>query len=117
MPTPSGHTRAISASKVQGTSVYNLDGQKIGKVEDIVLDKMSNEIMFAIVGFGGFLGIGEKYHALPWMRLDYRPDQNGYIIGLSREALQAAPVYDKDELIKDDGAVQRMSTEYYGKFQ
>jgi sporulation protein YlmC with PRC-barrel domain len=117
MPTPTGHTRAIPASKVQGTSVYSLNGEKIGKVEDIVLDKMSNEIMFAIVGFGGFLGIGEKYHALPWARLDYNSNQDGYVVGLTREALEAAPVYDKDELIQDDGAVQARSTDYYGKFQ
>ena len=70
MPTPSGHTSAIRASKVKGTSVYNTAGESIGTVEDIVLNKTSNDIMFAVLGFGGFLGIGEKYHPVPWSLLD-----------------------------------------------
>jgi sporulation protein YlmC with PRC-barrel domain len=117
MPTPDGHTRAITASKVLGTSIYNRSGEKIGNVQDVVLDKMSNEIMFAVVSFGGFLGMGKKYHALPWARLDYQTDHDGYVVGVSREALESAPVYDMDELIKDDGAVQRAATEYYAKYQ
>src|SRR5207248_6462476 len=61
MPTPSGHTTAILASKVRGTPVYNSEGDKIGTVEDVVLDKMSNNIMFAVLGSGGVLGMGEKF--------------------------------------------------------
>jgi sporulation protein YlmC with PRC-barrel domain len=117
MPTPSGHTRAITASKVIGTSVYNTTGEKIGSVEDVVLDKMSNEIMFAVVSFGGFLGIGKKFHPLPWARLDYQPQEDGYVVGLSKEALEAAPAYDMADLIRDDGQVQRATTAYYAKYQ
>lgn len=117
MPTPSGHTRAITASKVLGTTIYNRDGEKIGNVEDVVLDKLSNEIMFAVVSFGGFLGMGKKFHALPWARLDYDTERDGYVVGISREALEAAPVYDMDELVKDDGAVQRTATDYYARYQ
>ncbi|TGV30203.1 PRC-barrel domain containing protein, partial [bacterium M00.F.Ca.ET.168.01.1.1] len=54
MTTPSGHTEAIAASRVIGTSVYNTEGKSIGSVEDIMLDKTSNGIMFAVIGFGGF---------------------------------------------------------------
>jgi sporulation protein YlmC with PRC-barrel domain len=66
MPTSSGHTRAIRAKKVLGTAVKTPAGESIGKVEDILLDKLSNNIIYAVVGFGGFLGIGEKYHSVPW---------------------------------------------------
>jgi sporulation protein YlmC with PRC-barrel domain len=59
MPTPSGHTTAILASKVRGTPVYDTDGDRIGTVEDVVLDKMSNNIMFGVLGSGGVLGVGE----------------------------------------------------------
>jgi sporulation protein YlmC with PRC-barrel domain len=83
MTTLSGHTSAIRAKKVIGTSVKDASGATIGKVEDIVLDKLSNNIMYAIVGFGGFLGIGEKYHPLPWSVLDYDPDENGYVVTTS----------------------------------
>ena len=57
MTTSSGHTTAILASKVKGTTVYNDAGDKIGTVEDVVLDKTSNRIMFAALGYGGVLGI------------------------------------------------------------
>ena len=68
MPTASGHTDAIRTTKVIGTSVFNPGGQRIGKIEDVVLDKTSNNIMFAVVGFGGFLGMNEKFHPCPGHR-------------------------------------------------
>ena len=70
MTTSSGHTTAILASKVKGTAVYNDSGDKIGTVEDIVLDKQSNQIMFAALGFGGVFGLGEKFYPVPWSLLD-----------------------------------------------
>jgi hypothetical protein len=60
MTTPSGHTNAIRAKKVLGTKVTDPAGKKIGEVEDVVLDKQSNRIMFAVIGFGGVLGMAEK---------------------------------------------------------
>jgi len=69
--TASGHTSAISARKVIDTDVFDASGKKIGEVKDVVLDKTSNNIMFAVVGFGGLMGVGEKYHPIPWSELDY----------------------------------------------
>lgn len=103
MPTATGHTGAIRASKVIGTNVYNGAGDKIGKVEDVVLDKQSNNIMFAVVGFGGFLGMNEKYHPLPWSTLDYQKGKDGYVVNLSKEQLEAAPAYAIDQLTSNDG--------------
>jgi sporulation protein YlmC with PRC-barrel domain len=116
MPTASGHTRAILASKVTGTNVYNTKGEKIGHVEDVVLDKTSNEIMFAVLGFGGFLGIGEKFHAVPWSLLDYDMKQEGYVVNLDRKVLEAAPTYRLEDLTRDDGAVRTKSREYYAPY-
>lgn len=113
MPTPSGHTSAIRASKVKGTSVYNTAGESIGTVEDIVLNKQSNDIMFAVLGFGGFLGIGEKYHPVPWSLLDYDENKGGYVVRLSKEVLKAAPTYDMDDLTKHDGQIRDKSYDYY----
>jgi len=106
MPTASGHTSAIRASKVIGTSVFNPTGDKIGKVEDVVLDKQSNNIMFAVVGFGGFLGMNEKFHPLPWSALDYQKQQNGYVVNVTKEQLEAAPSDGIDELTRADGGDQ-----------
>jgi sporulation protein YlmC with PRC-barrel domain len=103
MPTATGHTHAIRASKVIGTSVYNNSGEKIGKVEDVVLDKLSNNIMFAVVGFGGFLGMNEKFHPLPWSTLDYQQGKDGYVVNLSKDQLKAAPAEDIDTLTREDG--------------
>ena len=71
MPTPGGHTTAILATIVRGTPVYNTNNEKIGTVEDVVLDKMSNNIMFAVLGSGGVIGMGEKFRPIPWSILDY----------------------------------------------
>jgi sporulation protein YlmC with PRC-barrel domain len=113
MKTPSGHTRAILASKVKGTNVYSTQGDSIGHVEDIVLDKMSNEILFAVVGFGGFIGVGEKFHPVPWSSLDYSPEKDGYVIGFTREMLERAPAYDLDELTAADSASLQRATDHF----
>ncbi|MDZ4760930.1 MAG: PRC-barrel domain-containing protein [Alphaproteobacteria bacterium] len=107
MGTATGHTSAIRASRVIGTSVYNAGGEKIGKIEDVVLDKTSNNIMFAVVGFGGFLGMNEKFHPLPWSTLDYQKEHDGYVVGFSKDQLMAAPADAIDELTRADGNAMR----------
>ncbi|MCB1519910.1 MAG: PRC-barrel domain-containing protein [Hyphomicrobiaceae bacterium] len=103
MPTATGHTTAIRATRVIGTDVYNANHQKIGEIEDIMLDKSSNNIMFAVISFGGFLGIGEKYHPVPWSILDYEKDAGGYVVGLSKDQLKAAPAHSLSDLAGGDG--------------
>ena len=107
MPTPSGHTSAIRARKVLGTTVQDPSGRKIGSIEDIVLDKQSNNILFAIVSFGGFLGMAEKYHPLPWASLDYEESEGAYVVEFTKEQLQAAPVGSIDELTAEGGMQYR----------
>ena len=91
MTTATGHTSAIRAGKAIGTNVYDRSGKSIGEVKDIILDKTSNNIMFAVVSFGGFLGIGEKFHPIPWSELDYDTDRNGYVVSFTAEQLKSAP--------------------------
>ncbi|MES2905903.1 MAG: PRC-barrel domain-containing protein [Pseudomonadota bacterium] len=114
MTTAAGHTRAILASRVHGTQIYNLQGESIGHVEDVVLDKLSNNILFAVVGFGGILSVGEKYHPIPWSSLNYEKDKDGYVVPYSKEMLEKAPVYDLNELTKNDGDVYAKTNAYYG---
>ena len=116
MTTSSGHTTAILASKVKGTAVYNGDGDKIGTVEDIVLDKRSNQILFAALGFGGVLGIGEKYYPVPWSLLDYDENKGGYVVPLDQDRLEKAPAYDLKDLTKHDGSlggIRAATYDYY----
>lgn len=114
MPTVSGHTSAIRAKKVTGTTVKDRAGNRIGEIEDVVLDKLSNNIMFAVVSFGGFLGMAEKYHPVPWASLDYDPEENAYIVDFTKEQLQAAPAASISELTQDDGRRFRdLAFDYY----
>jgi len=114
MTTPSGHTSAIRAKKVIGTNVKDPSGSTIGEVNDIVLDKQSNNIMFAIVSFGGFLGIGEKYHPLPWASLDYDEAEDAYVVNYTKDQLKAAPADSISELTKNDGrAFRDRAFDYY----
>jgi sporulation protein YlmC with PRC-barrel domain len=112
--TASGHTTAICASKVIGTEVKNQQGEVIGEINDIVLDKLSNNIMYAVVSFGGFLGIGEKYHPVPWASLDYDESENAYVGGFSRTQLEAAPFGSLSELTSAQGVSYRdKAFDYY----
>lgn len=103
MTTATGHTEAIRASTVIGTDIQDINGDRIGEIEDIVLDKLSNNIMFVIVGFGGFLGVGEKYHPLPWGILKYSKDADAYVINVSTDKLRAAPADSMEALTRNDG--------------
>ena len=114
MPTATGHTKAIRASRVIGTNVYDTSGSKIGEIEDVMLDKTTNQIMFGVVGFGGFLGVGEKYHPVPWSVLDYQEDKGGYVVPMTKEQLEAAPADSIEKLTENDGIAYRdRSYDYY----
>ena len=114
MTTGTGHTSAIHASKVIGTTVKDSSGERLGEVKDVVLDKQSNSILFGVMSFGGVLGMGEKYHAVPWAALDYDESENAYIINLTKEQLKAAPADSLEELTRSDGrAYADRAFDYY----
>jgi sporulation protein YlmC with PRC-barrel domain len=115
MPTASGHTRAIRARRVIGTAVKNTSGERVGEVEDVVLDKLSDRIMFAIVGMGGFLGMGEKYHPLPWSALHFDEAADAYVIPYTKDQLMAGPADTIKALTRGDGVAafhQRIHEHY-----
>lgn len=88
----------ISARKVEGTSVYNSTGDHLGTIHDLMIDKRSGRVAYAVMSFGGFLGIGEKYHPLPWHLLTYDEDKGGYNIDLTEDQLRRAPAFTESEL-------------------
>jgi sporulation protein YlmC with PRC-barrel domain len=114
MTTNTGHTSAIRASKVIGTTVKDSAGQRLGEVKDVVLDKQSNSILFGVMSFGGVLGMGEKYHPVPWAALDYDATEGAYVINLTKEQLKAAPADSIEELTRNDGQAYRdRAYDYY----
>ena len=107
MTTAAGHTSAIRAKKVIGTLVKDSTGERVGEIEDVVLDKLSNNILFGVLGAGGVLGIGEKYFPVPWAALNYDETEGAYVVNLTRDQLKAAPADSIEELTKGDGYAYR----------
>ena len=106
--------RLIASDKVEGTPVYNRQGEAMGSVYTVMIDKYSGQVAYAVLGFGGFLGIGERYHPLPWKALDYDPKLGGYVADVSREQLERAPSYASDEMPWDNPGYGRSVYDYYG---
>ncbi len=89
--------RLIASNKVEGTPVYNRQGEHLGEVYNFMVDKYSGKVAYAVMSFGGFLGIGESYHPLPWKALDYDTSMGGFVVDLDRSQLEGAPRYGRDE--------------------
>ena len=83
----------ISSDKVEGTSVYNAGGDKLGSIDDLMLDKVSGQVRYAVLEFGGFLGVGTDRYPIPWKVLKYSTDKGGYVVPLDKSALENAPKY------------------------
>jgi len=86
-------TSLIGSDKVEGTAVYGADGQKIGKIERVMLDKVSGKVAYAVLSFGGFMGMGEEYYPVPWSTLKYDTSLGGYRVNLTKDKLEKAPKY------------------------
>jgi sporulation protein YlmC with PRC-barrel domain len=107
--------RLIAADQVQGTTIYNPNGDNLGSVEDVMIDKVTGRIAYAVVGFGGFLGIGNRHYPLPWEKLSYDPAMGGYVVDLDRSVLEGAPSYaDNDAVAWNDRAWDEQVYDYYG---
>ncbi|WP_457419899.1 PRC-barrel domain-containing protein [Roseateles sp. P5_E7] len=87
----------ISSSKVEGTAVYNLAGEKLGSIDDLTIDKRSGLVRHAALEFGGFLGLGSDRFPLPWSMLTYDVEKDGYVVNLDMDQIKTGPRYAKDE--------------------
>ena len=85
------------SDKVEGTAVYRADGTKIGRIQRVMIDKVSGKVGYAVMSFGGFMGIGENYYPLPWSALTYNPRLDGYEVNVSDEELKGAPHFTQHE--------------------
>jgi hypothetical protein len=90
-------TDLVASNKAEGTAVYNCQGEKLGEVYNFMVGKRSGEVAYAIMSFGGFLRIGQKYHPLPWNALTYDTDKKGYVIDADKERRMRAPNYSAGE--------------------
>ncbi len=89
--------RLIASDRVEGTAVFDRQGERLGTVLNFMVDKYSGNVAYAVMSFGGFLGIGERYHPLPWEKLDYDTSLGGFVVDTDRSQLEGAPHYSRDE--------------------
>ena len=107
--------RLISSEKVDGTAVYDRRGERLGSVHHLMIDKYSGQVSYAVMSFGGFLGMGESYHPLPWKMLNYDTRLGGYVVDhLDRNRLEGAPSYTSREMPNwDDRSYTRRLDQYW----
>jgi hypothetical protein len=109
----------IASNKIEGAAAYNKQGEKqgerLGTVHNFMVNKRSGQVAYAVMSFGGFLGIGESYHPLPWTALRYYPKQGGYVVDISRQQLEGAPSYTSSDVPNwSDPSYGRRVSEYWG---
>jgi sporulation protein YlmC with PRC-barrel domain len=104
----------IASDKVEGTEVYNRQGEHLGEVHNFMVNKRSGQVEYAVMSFGGFLGIGESYHPLPWKVLTYDTSKGGYVVDLDKRKLEGAPTYRVGEEPVYNREYGRSIYDYYG---
>ena len=105
----------ISSDKVEGTAVYDRQGQKLGSINAVMIDKVSGKVAYAVMSFGGFLGMEDRYHPLPWHVLTYDTGQGGYLIDLDQSMLEGAPTYETTDTPNwSDRSWGQQVHDYYG---
>src|SRR6478735_6516825 len=104
----------IGSDKVEGTNVYGADREKIGSVQRVMIDKLSGKVAYAVISFGGFMGIGEDYYPVPWATLKYDTVLEGYLVNLTADKLKGAPKYAKTQSWNWNRANDELVYKYYG---
>jgi hypothetical protein len=107
--------RLIASDKVEGTAVYNRQDEHLGTVHNFMVDKSTGRVAYAVMSFGGFLGMGQSYHPLPWRVLNYDTRRGGFVVDLDRSRLEKAPTYTVAEMPNwSDRTYGNRIDEFYG---
>src|SRR5919201_4760460 len=83
----------IGSDKVEGTPVYRSNGDRVGEIKRVMIDKRTGKVAYAVMSFGGFMGIGEDYYPLPWSLLTYNERLGGYEVNITEDQLKRAPKF------------------------
>jgi sporulation protein YlmC with PRC-barrel domain len=113
--TAEGTHDLVSANLVAGTFVFNREGEKLGSIEDLILEKETGQVAYVLLSFGGFLGMGERCFPVPWRALSFDDARDAYVVDLTRESLEKAPRCRANacEPLRDHARHQEIYT-YYG---
>ena len=104
----------ISSDKVEGTTVYNRQGEKLGTVTSFMVGKRNGRVQYAVLSFGGLFGMGEKFYPLPWDTLTYDTDKGGYMVDIDKDRMEGAPSYDRGNEPTYDRAYGERVYGHYG---
>lgn len=111
----SSSSALISSDRVEGTKVYNAAGEKLGTIDSVMIEKTSGQVRYAVLEFGGFLGMGKDRYPLPWSSLKYDVNQDGYVAPLDKAQLEGAPRYAQDKYPEFTDEYGRGIYDYYGQ--
>ena len=104
----------IASDRVEGTAVYNWEGERLGHISNFMVDKRSGQVRYAVLSFGGFLGLGNDHYPLPWSMLNYDTHRGGYVVDLDKDRLNEAPRHLPGVQPDYDEAYGRSVFSYYG---
>ena len=107
-------TSLIASDKGEGTGVYNRDGEKLGQSQTFMVNKHNGQVEYAVMSFGGIFGMGEQHFPLPWSKLKYVVEREGYVVDIEQEMLDKAPKYEGKVFPVYDPAYGTMVNSYYG---
>jgi hypothetical protein len=103
----------VAGSQVEGASVFSKEGEKLGKIEDLLIEKRTGRTTYALMSFDGFLGVGARYYPIPWSMLDYDPARGGFTAPLSREKVEKGR-HVPDKEVRDEVEWREEVHAYYG---
>jgi hypothetical protein len=88
--------KLISSEDVNGTEVYGLDGSNVGEIDHLLIDKMTGRVAYAVMSFGGFMGLGHSHYPIPWSALNYDTSKGGFVTNITEHQLKDAPEFSDD---------------------
>lgn len=114
---PQGNFRpkALSASSLIGDKVVNLQGEDLGKIEELMIDLNSGQVAYCVLSVGGFMGLGDKLFALPWQAVTVDTERKVFVVNIDKQALENAPGFDKNNWPQFDAEDWLLGVyDYYG---
>ncbi|MFC3126242.1 PRC-barrel domain-containing protein [Pseudoroseomonas globiformis] len=113
-PPARGAHHLIASDRVEGTAIYDPSGRRLGAVQNLMIDKVSGRVEYAVISFGGFLGLGASHYPLPWSKLRYDIGLSGYVVDVTEEQLAGAPSFQDDRPVdwSDAGWGERLRDHY-----
>lgn len=112
---PAADNALIASDRVEGTAVFDAGGNHMGSVTRVMIEKISGKVAYAVLSFGGLLGMAEGQHTIPWSKLDYDTNLGGYRTDITEERFRGAPAFSRDQATDwSDRGWDRELRDYYG---